>query len=84
MIKMGKAQLQEEMGQLKTLVGLRTSVPKDQVYPKFNILAGTWKALVREREKNSMRKKLLVEVDFLMNRIVICIVSKTLLVFYFS
>lgn len=58
-IKAGKQQLFEEMEQLKTLVGLRTSVPKEQVYPKFHVLAGTWKALIREREKTAMRRKLL-------------------------
>lgn len=57
-IKAGKQQLIEELEQLKTLVGLRTSVPKEQVYPKFHVLAGTWKALLREKEKNAMRKRL--------------------------
>jgi len=61
-IKAGKQQLFEEMEQLKTLVGLRTSVPKEQVYPKFHVLAGTWKALVREREKTNMRRKLLEQL----------------------
>lgn len=58
-IKAGKQQLGEELEQLKTLVGLRTSVPKSQVYPKFHLIAGTWRGLVREREKNLMRKNLL-------------------------
>lgn len=58
-IKAGKQQLMEELEQLKTLVGLRTSVPKSQVYPKFHMVAGTWRGLVREREKNEMRKTLL-------------------------
>lgn len=61
-IKAGKQQLFEEMEQLKTLVGLRTSVPKEQVYPKFHVLAGTWKALIREREKTQMRTKLLQQL----------------------
>lgn len=61
-IKAGKQQLFEEMEQLKTLVGLRTSVPKEQVYPKFHVLAGTWKALIREREKAAMRTKLLEQL----------------------
>lgn len=61
-IKAGKQQLFEEMEQLKTLVGLRTSVPKEQVYPKFHVLAGTWKALIREREKTAMRGKLLEQL----------------------
>jgi hypothetical protein len=61
-IKAGKQQLMEELEQLKTLVGLRTSVPKEQVYPKFHVLAGTWKALIREQEKNRMRKRLLEQL----------------------
>jgi hypothetical protein len=61
-IKAGKQQLFEEMEQLKTLVGLRTSVPKEQVYPRFHVLAGTWKALIREREKTAMRRKLLEQL----------------------
>lgn len=62
-IKAGKQQLFEEMEALKTLVGLRTSVPKEQVYPKFNVIAGTWKALIREREKNAMRRSLLQQLQ---------------------
>jgi hypothetical protein len=61
-IKAGKQQLFEEMEALKTLVGLRTSVPKEQVYPKFHVLAGTWKALKREREKTTMRRQLLEQL----------------------
>eukprot|EP00297_Palpitomonas_bilix_P023800 CAMPEP_0113876858 /NCGR_PEP_ID=MMETSP0780_2-20120614/5729_1 /TAXON_ID=652834 /ORGANISM="Palpitomonas bilix" /LENGTH=581 /DNA_ID=CAMNT_0000863001 /DNA_START=97 /DNA_END=1842 /DNA_ORIENTATION=+ /assembly_acc=CAM_ASM_000599 len=35
----------KQMKDLTTLVGGRSSVPKDQVYPKFDILAATWMRL---------------------------------------
>ena len=44
--------------ELRTLVGLRTSVPKEQVYPKFQQLAMYWRLLMEEREMNAMRRQI--------------------------
>jgi len=45
-----KDNYQNEMGELKALVGSRTSVPKEQVYPKFDTLATLWQLLSAERK----------------------------------
>lgn len=37
-----RTQLANEMEQLKALVGLKTSVPKEQVYPKFHMISGMY------------------------------------------
>eukprot|EP00741_Cyanophora_paradoxa_P001802 tig00000073_g1747.t1 len=39
-----------EMAELKALVGSKTSVPKEQVYPKFDSLAHLWHSLSDERQ----------------------------------
>ena len=39
-----------EMTDLKAIVGARASVPKDQVYPKFDILANLYLSLADERK----------------------------------
>eukprot|EP00823_Brevimastigomonas_motovehiculus_P004230 TRINITY_DN2727_c1_g2_i2.p1 TRINITY_DN2727_c1_g2~~TRINITY_DN2727_c1_g2_i2.p1 ORF type:complete len:549 (-),score=229.68 TRINITY_DN2727_c1_g2_i2:205-1851(-) len=61
-IKEGRNRINEALDPLKALVGLRSSVPKEQVYPKFHQLASTWNALSRERAKNTVRKALLKEL----------------------
>jgi hypothetical protein len=50
------------MEQLKALVGLKTSVPKEQVYPKFHMISGAWRVLMRERDKNTLRQSLLEQL----------------------
>jgi hypothetical protein len=40
--------LLEEMGGLKELIGARSSVPKEQVYPKFDALAKLWESFGEE------------------------------------
>lgn len=45
--------------ELQDLVGQKDSVPKEEVYPRFNILADTWQALLKEREQTLMRGLLL-------------------------
>lgn len=62
LIRTQRVRLADELDQLKQLIGLRTSVPKDQVYPKFHSLATTWKALCSERDKNVMRRALLKQL----------------------
>jgi hypothetical protein len=54
-----RRQLAEQCTELRTLVGLRTSVPKEQVYPKFQSLAQGWRLLVEERAMNAMRQRIL-------------------------
>ncbi len=39
-----------EMDDLKSLVGSRTSVPKELVYPKFDTLAKLYQELLNERD----------------------------------
>jgi hypothetical protein len=47
---------QNEMNELKGLVGSRTSVPKEQVYPKFDTLATLWQLLSSERKLVAARE----------------------------
>lgn len=61
-IKENRERFYDEVEQLKTLVGLRTSVPKEQVYPKFQLLSLCWRAMQEEREKNKMRGALLIQL----------------------
>lgn len=51
-----KDNYQNEMGELKGLVGSRTSVPKEQVYPKFDTLATLWQLLSAERKLVAARE----------------------------
>jgi len=44
-----KRKLESELSHLKTLVGSRTSVPKEKVYPMFDSVADTWKSLEAEQ-----------------------------------
>ena len=46
-----------EMADLKAIVGARTSVPKEQVYPKFDILASLYLSLADERNMLKARMK---------------------------
>ena len=45
-----------EMEELKGLVGSRSSVPKEQVYPKFDALAALWLLLAAERRLVAARE----------------------------
>lgn len=51
-----KDNYQNEMSELKGLVGARTSVPKEQVYPKFDTLATLWQLLSAERKLVAARE----------------------------
>lgn len=62
LIQESRHQFQELTSELKTLVGLRTSVPKEQVYPKFQSLAVLWRGLEHEREANAMRRAIFEKV----------------------
>lgn len=58
-IRAGTQIFNRTVADLKALVGQRDSVPKEVVYPKFNVLADTWQALLRERKLTLMRGLLL-------------------------
>jgi hypothetical protein len=62
LIKESRLRFAELTAELKTLVGLRTSVPKEQVYPKFQALAVLWRGLEHEREANAMRRTIFDKV----------------------
>jgi hypothetical protein len=61
--KQHRVALEDQLTQLKSIVGIRTSVPKEQVYPMFHVIATAWRALVREREKTALRTALLVQLQ---------------------
>lgn len=61
-IKENKQSFLAEMNAMKAIVGIKTSVPKEQVYPKFHVLATQWKNMTREREKNAMRASLFTQL----------------------
>lgn len=48
---------EQELYDLKLLVGNRTSVPKEQVYPKFDSIATNWLALMGQRRVLQARKR---------------------------
>ena len=48
--KKTRQQLESELSALKSLVGSRTSVPKEKVYPMFRAVSDAWEALEREEE----------------------------------
>ena len=45
----------KEMNEVKDLIGNKTSIPKDQVYPKFDILAQLYVQLLEERCSQRIR-----------------------------
>ena len=61
-IKESRMKFTELCAELKTLVGLRTSVPKEQVYPKFQTLSILWRNLEHERDTNRMRREIFEKV----------------------
>ncbi len=62
-VSQNKQILQSHLAQLKGIVGLRTQVPKDQVYPAFQVISRIWKTLVTEREKAALRASLLTQIQ---------------------
>jgi hypothetical protein len=57
-IKTKIEQINELFSELKTLIGLRSSVPKDSVYPKFAKLANLFWELENEHKLNLIRANL--------------------------
>ena len=55
-------QFADACAELRTLVGLRTSVPKEQIYPKFQAIAMLWRLLIEEREMNTVRARIFQSV----------------------
>jgi hypothetical protein len=53
-IKVVREKLNAGFNELKTLIGLRSSVPKEEVYPKFRALADNWLLVAQERKKTTM------------------------------
>ena len=47
-----------ELVELKELIGNKTSIPKDQVYPKFDTLCQVYNQMNEEKNKSIMRKEL--------------------------
>ena len=58
-IEGARTDFSREMNDLKLLVGSRTSVAKEQVYPKFDVLASLYMALRDERENVAARQHIL-------------------------
>lgn len=54
-IKEARERYADAVTELRTLVGLRTSVPKESVYPKFTALSQYWRQMTTEREMNAVR-----------------------------
>ncbi|CAJ1398937.1 unnamed protein product [Effrenium voratum] len=57
-LRKGQAQLKEELMDLDALVGGRVSVPKEQVYPRFDALARCYRSAWREVQLLEARTKL--------------------------
>ena len=55
--------LEAELAQVKAVVGVRSAVPKDQVYPLFHSAASAWRGLLKERERNALRVELLAQLQ---------------------
>ena len=62
-IRMSTDAYAHEMEDLKRMVGARTSVPKEQVYPKFSALAGLWASLEEHRARVTSRTAILGSLD---------------------
>lgn len=56
MISQTKTTFDDQMSGFKKLVGERSSVPKEEVYPRFQLFARLWMAVSEEREKNRVRQ----------------------------
>lgn len=52
----------DELNSLKDLIGSRTSVPKEQVYPKFSNLSLIWNTIQAARERLNARIEALTEL----------------------
>jgi hypothetical protein len=50
------------MGLFKTMIGDRPSVPKEEVYPRFQMFARLWIAVSEEREKATVRRSVYSEL----------------------
>lgn len=57
-LRKGQAQLKEELLDLEALVGGRVSVPKEQVYPRFDALARCYRSAWKEVQTLESRAKL--------------------------
>ena len=66
-IEGSKNDFAREMTDLKLLVGSRTSVAKEQVYPKFDILASLFMNLKEERDNVAARLQILLSLQELTN-----------------
>lgn len=53
------AKYNKEINDLRDLIGNKTSIPKDQVYPKFDTVAQIYNQIVDEKIVSLMRKSLL-------------------------
>lgn len=49
---------QKEISDLKNLIGNKSSIPKDQVYPKFDSLSQIYSQLLEEKNLAILRKEL--------------------------
>lgn len=60
-----QAKYQFEINELKSLIGNKSSIPKDQVYPKFDSLSQIYSQLLEEKNLAILRRDLLrVLLDF--------------------
>lgn len=48
----------KEITELKNLIGNKSSIPKDQVYPKFDSLSQIYSQLLEEKNLAVLRKEL--------------------------
>lgn len=48
----------KEINELKNLIGNKSSIPKDQVYPKFDSLSQIYSQLLEEKNLALLRKEL--------------------------
>ena len=53
-----QAKYQAEVTELKNLIGNKSSIPKDQVYPKFDQLSQIYSQLLEEKNLSILRKEL--------------------------
>ena len=53
-----QAKYQKEITELKNLIGNKSSIPKDQVYPKFDSLSQIYSQLLEEKNLAILRKEL--------------------------
>ena len=53
-----QSKYQKEISELKNLIGNKSSIPKDQVYPKFDSLSQIYSQLLEEKNLAYLRKDL--------------------------